>query len=258
LATIQRRIDKGAALQSELLLARLEHQRAELARVEAATALTNARDELTCMWTMESTEVLALIPAEPDLESIVDQISLSLADSTRELIALANRQRQLEAERALASVETKPNLTLSSGFKRLTADKSNSFLFGFSLPLPLKSQNRGTLKNLDAEISRVDYDVLLARRESVLAVRSGIARLQLLVSTHTALQDELLPTADEAYRTMQDLYQSGRLPYTSLLEANRSLVELRFEHNDILLAFSEQLIALERVGGMILQPDEDF
>jgi cobalt-zinc-cadmium efflux system outer membrane protein len=130
-------------------------------------------------------------------------------------------------------------------------------MFGLALPLPFGNKNRGTLRSLDADMKRIDLQRQQAQLRSITAVASGVARLRQLGYRHVALHDELLPTAEEAYQTIQTLYQSGRLPYTSLLEANRSLVELRFEHNDMMLALREQIITLERLGGVILQADED-
>ncbi len=256
-ATIRQRIDKGVALQSELLLARLELKRAKLARADAAMDIETARIELTSLWASDFAGVSVVALAELDYGSILNRVSETLADSTRELLALDRYQERLKAERQLAVAEARPNLTLSGGVKRVTADGSKSLMFGLALPLPFGNQNRGTLRSLDADIQRIDFERQQARLLSTTAVASGVARLRQLTHRHVALHDELLPTAEEAYQTIQMLYQSGRLPYTSLLEANRSLVELRFEHNDMMLALREQIITLERLGGVILQADED-
>ena len=256
-ATIQERINKGATLQPELLLARLELQRARLARAEAELDLETVQISLASLWAGDPDGVKVIIPAEPEIEAIFDRISESTADSTRDIMVLDNHQERLKAERRLAATEAKPNLTLSGGYKRSVADRSNSLLFGLSLPLPFRNQNRGALQSLDAEIRQLELERQQARLESAAEVASGVVRLRQMNYRHVALDEELLPTAEEAYRTIETLYQSGRLPYTNLLEANRSLVELRFEHNDIVLDIREQIIALERLGGVILQADED-
>jgi len=125
-ATIQERIHKGAALESELLLARLELQRAGLARVDAALDIKTAQIALTSLWTADIVEVRVVVPAEPDLDAVFGQITKSMADSTRELLALDRQQERLNAELRLIAIETKPNLTLSGGFKRLAADRRAS------------------------------------------------------------------------------------------------------------------------------------
>jgi len=67
----------------------------------------------------------------------------------------------------------------------------------------------------------------------------------------------LLPTAEKAYRTLQQAYESGRLPFTHLLEAGRFLNDLNLEHNDLLLAIQEQMIALENLTGVVLSVSEE-
>ncbi len=255
--TIQQRIDKGAALESELLLARLELQRAGLSKAETYLDIETAQISLTSLWGGDAAGVRVVVPEEPDFQDVLNRVSESMTDSTRELIALEHHRERLHAERRLAATEAKPNLTVSGGFKRLAADGSNSLMFGIALPLPFRNQNRGALHSLDAEIQQADFERQQVRLENKAALASGVAHLRQLCQRHAALDDELLPTAEEAYRTIQTLYRSGRLPYTSLLEANRSLVELRFEHNDTLLALREQIIVLERLRGEILQTDGD-
>ena len=71
-----------------------------------------------------------------------------------------------------------------------------------------------------------------------------------LVKRHTTLESTLLPVAEEAYATIHNTYRAGRTPYTSLLEAERSLVGLRFEHNDLVLSIFLQIVELERIVGL--------
>jgi outer membrane protein TolC len=70
-ATIQQRIDKGAALQSELLLAKLELRGAGLARAEAVTGIKTAAISLASLWAEDSGEIRVVIPAEPDFEALL-------------------------------------------------------------------------------------------------------------------------------------------------------------------------------------------
>ena len=93
--------------------------------------------------------------------------------------------------------------------------------------------------------------------EARAVIGSSLARLSRLMNHHASLDTLLLPTAERAYHSLLRAYESGRVPYTSLLEAERGLIELRFEHADVLLAVYDQLIALERISGVIVhdQPE---
>lgn len=69
------------------------------------------------------------------------------------------------------------------------------------------------------------------------------------------LDSLLLPTAEKAYQTIQKAYEAGRLPYTQLLEAERSLNDLRFENNDLLMEIHIEIMALEAISGAVLRTD---
>ena len=62
-----------------------------------------------------------------------------------------------------------------------------------------------------------------------------------------------MPTSKKAYENLRVEYESGRVPYTQLLEAERTLIELSFEHNDMLLAIHKEIIDLERISGVTLR-----
>ncbi len=257
-ATIKKRIENGAALPSELLLAELEYQRAELAQTEAQMKIQIAQVTLASMWGATQSNVRMITPTEPDFDRLVNRIPLSVADSSRELRTLDQLLKIKSAETQLVIKESKPNLTLSSGLKRVVVDRSNSFLLGISLPLPFKNPSQGSIIALEAEQKQLSYERKLALNKSRAELRSGVTILENIILRHDLLETRLLPTAEEAYRTTESLYQMGRLPYTSLLEANRSLVELSFEHNDLVLDLWEQIVELERMSGTELLSKKDL
>lgn len=250
--TIEHRMKQGIALQSELLLAQLELQRAGLTSEEAKQVLFSAQVALAALWNSNSATITVSAPEEPDYREVIN-ILPTLAkqiDSTRYVRRLHHKKEMTRAAKRLASVETKPGITLSGGYKRLEANNSNSFLFGISLPLPLFNRNQGKTAALEAMIRSNEFEQERARSETRAYINSTISQLNQLISRHLALDSLLLPTAVNAYKTIQENYDVGRIPFTSLLEAERSLIELRFQHNDVLNAINEQLIAIERISGI--------
>jgi len=250
------RMEKGAVLQSELLLARLEFQRFDLARKEAVQNLAAAQTRLAGFWSYDSTRVTVKISDESDLRATVDRLPglTRLVDSSRHVLQLQHQAEITRAERQLAAAEARPSLTLSGGYKRLQADGSNALLFGLSLPLPLFNRNQGTRASLESQLRALGYEQARARLEATANVRAGVARLIQSIDRHSSFDALLLPTAEDAYQKLQQAYKAGRVRYANLLEAERAFIELRFEHNDVLLAIHEQIIELERVTGITLYP----
>ena len=251
---IQYRLEKGAALQSELLLAQLDEQRAKLALDQAKLDVVANEAALTALWNQEPNGIEVSIGIEPDFKLLSDKIDqlTHQIDSTRAVIQMSNELNILGAEKSMAIKEARPTVTLSGGVKRLASDKSKSFLFGFSLPLPIFDRNQGTRDSYSAQIQSLRYDIERNRIETDADIRSHIIQLNKSIERHTAIDSMLLPTAEQVYQILQDAYEAGRVPYTQLLEAKRSYNELNFEHNDMILAIQEQIIALESLIGVTL------
>ena len=248
------RLDRGATLQSELLLARLEEQRAQLALDQAKQDVIATEVTLVSLWKGKTSGVKVSTETEPDFTHLLDRITLLLdhADSARDIIQLQSESKILQAEKSLAIAEARPAVTLSGGFKRFEADNSNSFLFGVSLPIPFFNRNQGTRVSIDAQLRSLEYDLERSRIESISNIQSRTIRLKKLIDRHTTVDSLLLPTAEKAYRTLQNAYEAGRVPFTQLLEAERALNDFNFELNDMLLTIQEQIIALESLTGVTL------
>lgn len=248
---IDSRISKGAALQSESLLASLELQRARLSLDQAQQDEAVAAITLSALWSDPDSSVAVSADAEPDLAAILQQV-LTMAAATDSLRPVAALHHQTEISRAahdLSAAESRPGITLSGGVKHLTEPGTNSFLMGISLPLPLFNRNQGERAALSAELRSLSYRVDQARVSAVSELKVQTSRLRQLINRHDTLDSLLLPTAERVYENLGLNYESGRLPYVELLEARRLLYELSLEHNDLLLDIHGQIIELEGLTG---------
>lgn len=252
--SIEYRMKQGVVLQSELLLAQLELQRVDLTSMEAQHDLLSARMELGALWNSNTTNITVNANEELDFQTALNILPTLILqiDSTRYIRQLQHEKIMIGAEKQLASAEAKPGITLSGGFRRIEVDNSHSFLFGVSLPLPLFNKNQGETASLEAMMRSNEYEQKRARLETKAFINASISKLHQLINSHNAIDALLLPTAEDTYKALRENYNVGRIPYTSLLEAERSLIELRFEHNDVLFDIYQQLIALEQISGIRL------
>ncbi|MCP4703718.1 MAG: TolC family protein [candidate division Zixibacteria bacterium] len=248
------RLEKGAALQSELLLAQLEEQRAQLALEQTKQDVIAEEATLVSLWKGKPSGMKVSVDMGPNFTLLLHRIAQmpNHADSARDLIHLQSELDILRAEKRLAITKARPSVTLSGGFKRLEMDKSKSFHFGFSMPLPFFSRNQGTKQSLDARVRSLEYDIELNQIESNSIIQSNIIQLKKSINSYVTIDSLLLPTAEKAYRTLQKAYEAGRVPFTQLLEAERALNDINFERNDILMAIQERIITLESITGVAL------
>jgi len=212
---------------------------------------------LVSLWGGEPTGRLVSYNIEPDLDLVIVKIeSISNhIDSTRKIVQMNKDSEILEAEKELAQKEARPSVTISGGFKRFEVNKSKSFLFGVSIPLPFFNRNQGSQESLKAQQRSLEYEIDRARNDAGSEIKYHTIKLNQLADRHFTIDTLLLPTAENVYEKLKISYEAGRVPYTQLLEAERSLNEINFEHNDMLLAIHEQLIALEHLTGFALRVD---
>lgn len=246
------RVDMGAAMQSELLMGQLETVTAELQVAEATSELEIARTELVALWQGEASAVFV---TETDFDPTVTV----RIDALQVLLEGSRGVRSLEAEAALAEAElnlersgAKPNLSLSGGFKRLAADGSSSFVLGVGFPLPFLNRNQGNIVSLEA---RKDA-IRLSRQQALLTARANFEtskrRIEQQVSRYWMISAQVLPKAEETYLSLKSAYKKGKLPYFTLLDAQRIFLDLRFELNDIGLTIKHEIVALERLLGVTI------
>jgi len=247
------RVEKGAALASEQLLGRLEFERAQREVVLAETELESARRSLAALWRGDQRNIGTVIP-DPGLETLPDLASLkSYLKGSREVVRCGFEETGVNGLLHLEKTNRLPSPILSGGYRRSQADGTCTYLVGVGIPLPLFNRNQGTISSLKAQ-----SDALKSAREQALTnveaeLETIHQRLNSLLENRASLRTLILPKAEEAYRSLKRAYELGRIPYTALLEGEQTLMEVRFEVNDLDLAMRQEMVALERLLGIDLK-----
>jgi cobalt-zinc-cadmium efflux system outer membrane protein len=198
---------------------------------------------------------LKLIVAEPKLDkSIIFRITglQPFVKNNREVAVLEHESKILKSQLAVEKSEAKPNLTFSGGIKRLQADETNSFIFALGIPLSLFNRNQGTVYSLRTQSEAIQLAKEQAQLNAEAEFLSLEQKLSQLLSRHNSMDTLLLPLSEKAYRSLNNAYKLGRIPYSTLLESERSLVDLRFELNDLELEIRKEIGSIERLLGIKL------
>lgn len=247
------RVAMGAAMQSELLLGQLEMETAALELAETISEMETARSKLASLWQSNASHIVV---AETDFDpTVVVQVGglRSLLEQSREVRSLEAEEARTDAELNLERSGAKPNLSLSGGYKRLEADGTNSFVIGVGLPLPFLNRNQGNIRSLEARKEALSFSRQQALLTASTEFETSKRRIEQQVSRHQTINTQVLPKAEEAYLSLKSAYDKGKLPYTTLLEAQRMLLNLRFELNDIGLTIKREIVTLERLLGVTIQ-----
>jgi cobalt-zinc-cadmium efflux system outer membrane protein len=247
------RVEKGAALSSEQSLSELSFDRARMEAELAKTELENARRNLATLWRGEGNN-LKVVGSDPPTLTLPDLTVLeSYSKESREVVRWRLEETSINAQLNLEKATRPPSPTLSGGYKRSEAEEINTFLVGLAIPLPLFNRNQGNISSLRAQLEAARFAQEQALINTEAELQTIHRRLNQLISNRVSLDTLILPKAEEAYLSLKRAYELGGIPYSTLLEGERSLIDLRFELNDLDLAIKQEIIALERLLGISLK-----
>lgn len=255
LAAAEKRVQAGAASAVDEQRARVLLARSKIEEEHVEHELLSSRRRLAAMWGA----------TEPRFtEAKADLFARAVPPPFEELAARIERNpelRRLSAERvhrsaalSLARSRAVPDVRAVAGARRLEGPDAVAFLAGVSVPLPVFSRNQGDIAEANARRSQVD-DEAAATRVALLTRLFG--EYQELVHVTTALdslEKEVLPQADAMLQAVGDGFRLGRFSQLELVDAQRTLIEVRNEHIDAAEEYHTFVVRIEELLGEPLRP----
>jgi cobalt-zinc-cadmium efflux system outer membrane protein len=230
----------------------LEEQRADVARINADTALAQTERAVT----LARANLARLVGREAGALHLgwFDRVAAGVGprlpatpDGTLALAAAEADVATANAQVRLARSQRVPDLTLSAGARRLEATNDVAAVFGVSLPIPLFNNGRASIDAARAQqdqaealrrVALFDAQQAIATAETDLANAEAIAR---------AANGPALAATQEAARIARIGYREGKFGQLDLLEAERTLAQTRAAAVDALAAYHDAEARLERL-----------
>ncbi len=243
----------GLVTQQDVLQADVEigRQRERLIDLEQLRLSTIAR--LNTLMHLSPDATLPSAPSRlPSPPAVPEPISLrTLAVSRRpDLQAIAQRIAAEEANVALARKEYLPDFEVAAAYDTFWQENPLRAQVGIRMNLPTRLGKRGAAvaealarlaqkkAELDRQIDQINFQVHEAHSQ----VRKGERAIQLYDET-------ILPAAKANVVAAQSAYATGKIPFLSLIEAQRNLVSLRDRQVEILVETYRKRATLERIVG---------
>jgi cobalt-zinc-cadmium efflux system outer membrane protein len=251
------------ALQAEVELAMLDHERVGLSRERR---VVEAR--LRALLHDRSGRPLPPPPAQlPEAEHLghaaltsADQ-ALRIAYASRpELFGVEATVEARELDLKAADRATFPELTLRAGYDRFMVEDQWRPQVGLGIALPLWGTRRGA----DARVAKAELERAVAEREavrdSVLAqVEAARARVQESEHELDIVKNRVVPATERALASVRSAYESNRADFLTLLSAERDLARARLDRYRTEVAHHEAMTDLDRALGQkpVWLPEED-
>lgn len=254
LRTVQERVTAGKGSALEERKAQVALARGELLVEGARHELNAARKKLAASWRSSrpvferaEADLFARKPV-PNFEEFASRISKS-----PEIARWVSEKKLREAEIKLADARRVPNVTVGGGIRRLQGFDDQALIFGFSMPLQLFDHNQGGAAEARALLGRTEAEQRAAE------VRLGIVLLGLYEEmAHDAhvmegLQEQVLPKGEDALTISREGFAQGRFSYLEVLDAQRTLFDIKQEYIQAATSYHQFLVELERLIGQPIE-----
>ena len=248
--SVSKRVEAGKTSPVEETRAKLSLYAAQAELERARRELAAARQQLAALWNNpaprfeKSVGDLDQVMEIPDREHLFNR-----ARENPDLARWKSEIAQAEANVSVAKAKAVPDLTLSGSVARFSQFNDTAYTVGISIPIPLFDRNRsGVLEasrllhrardlQLAAE-SRV-YGELAAAEQRMAGIRAGIE----------ALRDSILPGAQSAFDATRKGYELGKFAFIDVVDAERTLVQVRSQYLDALADYQRGVREIERLIG---------
>jgi outer membrane protein TolC len=252
-AEIRQNVGEGSNL--EKLTAKVQNTEARINLEVAKNELTTAFAELEYSLgfgkqsydlTFGLTDSLVFIDHKINLE----QIHKLLEESSPQIKIAELNYRITSVEKSLACSSILPNMNLSY-FKQMR-DGNNRFYgaaFGVSIPLWFMFDQRGKIQEASALQSISESDLQSVKNEIALKLKSAFTDHENNLKQVKLYVYEILPQAEEIYRTAIKSYDAGELTYIEYLLAKQTLISSRNNYINALFNHYQSIFRIEEIIG---------
>jgi cobalt-zinc-cadmium efflux system outer membrane protein len=280
-AAVQARVDAGKVTPLQGNRASVAVAQARIELTAAEHALNSARHTLAAQWDDFEPRFASVrgdlyaVQALPSVAALEQRIARS-PDLRRWAAEIARAEAAVDLERAQAT----PDMTVSLGWRaaglgdsttstydpsgvlQSTArsshenDWNNSFVLGFSVPLPFFNRNQGSIREARHLVSRASHE----RRAEALAIRTRLVRLHYRLNALSdeirELEDTVIPAATTTFDSTRVGFEGGKFSYLDVLDTQRTLFGVRNQHIEALAAYHQGVAEMERFIGQSLSASE--
>jgi cobalt-zinc-cadmium efflux system outer membrane protein len=166
-------------------------------------------------------------------------------DVARWVTEAEQRRAQIELERT----KRIPDPTLSLGPRHFNGIDEHAFVFAFSIPLPFFDRNQGSLLEAQERLNKAEEESKATKLRVFGALAEAYQSLSAAYSEAETLRNDVLRGAQEVFEASREGYRQGKFDYLMLLDAQRTLFEVRGQYIEALGLYHQAVADVERLIG---------
>ena len=250
LNTVSARVKAGKVSPIEETRAGVTFSTSRIVLDRAKRKLEASRKQLAATWGEKTPhfkkvdgrfDVIAPIPSTAQIESLISQNP----DIARWITEMEQRQASV----ALEEARRIPDPTISLGARNFNESDDNAFVFLVSIPIPVFDWNQGARLEARRRLAKADHERQAARMRVLSDLAEAYRSLSSAYTEATALKKKVLPGAQAAFDASGKGYRQGKFDYLVLLDAQRTLFDVRGQYVEALTLYHTAVADIERLIG---------
>lgn len=245
------RFKTGLVPQQDILQVEVEIGRESERRLQVEQMRKVAIARINTLMHLPPDAPLAPAPRQVSLPGSVPEASAlrAVAWARRpDLLALADRIRADEATLGLAHKDFCPDFEVMAAYDTFWQERPLQPQVGVRFNVPVyRARRNAAVTEAEAKISQRRAE--LARQEDQVnyQVQEAYEKVHQNEQSVLLYEKKILPAAKLNVEAAQSAYVTGKIPFLSLIEAQRNLVGLRDRYNETVADYFRRRAALERV-----------
>ncbi|MCH2547827.1 MAG: TolC family protein [Alphaproteobacteria bacterium] len=246
--TVKKRVQAAREPEIQQSKAKIGVSTANFNLARAKRELTHTKHVLSSLWAGHESHfhmadehfyILTAPPREHEIEAQLDK--------TPDLKHWEIEHQRRKALAALEVARAMPNPEFAIGVRDLRGVDEQAFVVGVSVPIPVWNANRGNIASARSEVVQAESQ----GRSAELTLRNAaFQHLEDLINAYEqaeALKSDIIPSAEKAFSLAHEGYEAGSFPYLEVLDAQRTLFEVKEQYVEALRAYHTASANVERL-----------
>ncbi len=252
LKTVSERVKAGKVSPIEETKARVELSTSRIELERAKSDLESARKGLSATWgntqpTFKKAigNLEAIEPPSP-LQELYDLVKQN-PDVARWSVEMKERRASLILEEA----QRMPDITVNGGVRHFNETDDHAFVAGVSVPLPIFNRNQGGILEARFRMNKAEKEKEAAEIRVRTMLAEAYQSLQTAFTTIKTLENDVLPGARSTFNAVVEGYKFGKFGYLDVLDAQKTLFEVKQRYVGTLADYHKSLIDIKRLIGQM-------
>lgn len=244
LASVRKRVEAAAEPAIQKSKAEVQVASTKIAVQKAERAHTAALQHFAQVIGLDDLQPAVSSEGFFDLQTLDTNATLEQNPDFRKLeagIQLASANLALEKTNAV------PDVTFEVGVRNSRDTDDQSFLAGVSVPFPVFNRNQGAIMRAGHEVTKANHDKVASVNDMQIARVRAQNDLETTYAEAASLKKSVLSSAEKAFRQAREGYQAGKFSYLDVLDAQRTLFDIKTQRIAALKEYHAAKAEFERL-----------